>query len=142
MLPPIITRRGGTVILFMIIIIAPVIVVRGRTRRILVPIIGFVITGAVTRSVRELVTADTGLLLCLGLVTALDLALVEAALDADSEGIRNLRRYVCQKLDVRLDRGTGLTDWAILTTSSIPISPRVASATSVGRPKTVGRSIK
>jgi len=39
---------------------------------------------------RELITTDAGLLLFLGLVTTLNLALVEAALDTESEGIRDL----------------------------------------------------
>ena len=39
---------------------------------------------------REPVTTDAGLLLFLGLVATLDLALVKAALDTESEGIRDL----------------------------------------------------
>jgi len=45
--------------------------------------------GDVTGVGRELITANAGLLLFLGLVSTLDLALVEAALDTDSEGIRD-----------------------------------------------------
>ena len=46
--------------------------------------------GAVSGVGRELVTTNAGLLLCFGLVARLDLALVEAALDTESEVIRNL----------------------------------------------------
>jgi len=49
-------------------------------------LVGFAAGGVV----RKLIATNAGLLLFLGLVTTLDLALVKATLDTDSEGIRYL----------------------------------------------------
>jgi len=95
-----------------------------------------VVAGSVTRG--ELVALDTGLLLGLRLITTLDLALVEAALDTESEGIWYLYwdDACISHGRLALMGGMALTDWAIRTTLTIPISPSVASATSGGSPKT------
>ena len=79
------TRGGSAAGRRSFLILAPVVT-------IITLIIAFAHTFGVagTGVAMELVTTDAGLLLFLGLVTTLDLALVKAALDTESEGIRDL----------------------------------------------------